>query len=250
MLRVGIVTIFKEMFCSLNYGITGRAITNKLIEINYLDPRDYTSDNYRRIDDRPYGGGPGMVMKFDPLKKAITSAKKVLGDKTKVVYVSPQGSTFGQEKARLLSKKSEIIFISGRYEGIDERLIETEIDEEWSIGDFVVSGGELPIMLMIDAAIRLMPMAMTDEESAKNDSFCDGLLDHPHYTRPESIDGLAVPSVLLSGNHREIEEWRLKQAIGETWLKRPDLLTNQALTELEKRLFLEFKIEHERGNTQ
>jgi len=243
-LKIGVITLFPEMFAALNYGVGGRAINNELLEVNYWNPRDFTHDKHRTVDDRPYGGGPGMLMKVQPLRDAIHAAKAKLGNETKAIYLSPQGQRFSQQTAATWAKTEKLLFIAGRYEGIDERLLQTDIDEEWSLGDYVLSGGEFAAMVIIDAIARLLPGALGHAESALQDSFSNGLLDCPHYTRPDKIDELCVPEVLLCGNHAEIERWRLKQALGKTWLKRPDLLTQKVLTKEEKSLLEEFVSEY------
>lgn len=239
---LGIITLFPEIFSALEFGITGRALQQKILELQFWNPRDFTDDPHRTVDDRPYGGGPGMVMKVEPLQKAIDAAKLAAGKQTPcpVIYLSPQGRRFDQQAALQLSQRSKLILVSGRYEGIDARLLESVIDEEWSIGDFVVSGGELPALCMIDAITRLLPNALGCSESALEDSFMTGLLDYPHYTRPEVINGMRVPEVLLGGNHADIRRWRLKQALGQTWLKRPDLLKNRIFQPEEEVLLAEF----------
>jgi len=243
-LKIRLVTIFPEMFNALHYGIVGRAIRDQLVEISYSNPRDFATDPHHTVDDRPYGGGPGMVMKFEPLAKAVQAAKKQLGPKSRVIHLSPQGKTLTQEGVHELLAKQSLILIAGRYEGIDERVIEQMVDEEWSVGDYVLSGGEIPAMTLIDAMTRLIPGALGHEESAPQDSFSSGLLDHPHYTRPESIAGQAVPNVLLSGDHSAIAQWRLKQALGRTWQRRPDLIKRRSLTKQEKELLDEFIIQN------
>jgi tRNA (guanine37-N1)-methyltransferase len=238
-----IVTIFPEMFAALDYGILGRAKKNGLITTTYFNLRDFANNKYGRIDDHSYGGGPGMVMMFEPLQRAINAAKNANKTPAKVIHLSPQGQLLTEENVkRFLDKDAEkhLILIAGRYEGVDERLIEGEVDEEWSIGDYVLSGGEIAAMVFIDAITRLIPGALGDEESAKQDSFSDSLLDYPHYTRPEIIAGGKVPEVLLSGDHEAIHRWRLKQSLGRTWLRRPDLLTKRILTEEESELLNEF----------
>lgn len=228
--RIEIVSLFPEMFQALNYGITGRAIKNQLLQVGFNNPRDYTSDKHRTVDDRPYGGGPGMLMKYQPLKLAIDAAKQAVDmDETaeqsqKVIYLSPQGKPLTQTGVKQLSQTQHLVLLCGRYEGIDERVVDCCIDEEWSIGDYVLSGGELPAMVLIDALVRLIPGALGHNESASSDSFYSGLLDHPHYTRPEQIDGRNVPDILLSGDHQAIEEWRFKQSLSRTLERRPDLL--------------------------
>lgn len=213
------------MFAALtNYGVTGRAVRQGLLKLSLWNPRDYTHDLHRTVDDRPYGGGPGMVIRFEPLRDAISAARAAAGGEGRVIYLSPQGRRLDQPGARELAMRPSLVLVAGRYEGIDERVVEARIDEEWSIGDYVLSGGELPAMVVIDALARLLPGALGHADSAWQDSFMDGLLDHPHYTRPEEIDGLRVPEVLLSGNHSAISRWRRKQALGRTWLRRPDLI--------------------------
>ena len=243
-MHIEVVTLFPEMFSAVSdNGVTGRAIQKGLVQLGTVNPRDYTDDRHNTVDARPYGGGPGMVMLVEPLRDAIRQAKKALGDhgdKAKVIYLSPQGRTLDQAGLQSLVEHKELVLLCGRYEGIDERLIASEVDEEWSIGDYVISGGELAAMVLIDGITRLVPGALGHEESAQQDSFMNGLLDTPHYTRPEVLDGEAVPSVLLSGHHKNIEAWRLKQALGRTWLRRPDMLEKLTLTQVEKDLLAEF----------
>ena len=240
MLTVGLITLFPEMFTVLDSSITGKALQKGLIDLQFWNPREFTTDKHQTVDDRPYGGGPGMLMKVQPLRDAIIAAKKALGTETKVVYLSPQGKSFKQQAAQDTAALGKIIFICGRYEGIDERLLETDIDEEWSLGDFVLTGGELAAMVMIDAASRAIPGVIGHAEAAGQDSFSHGLLDFPQYTRPEEIDGRRVPAVLLSGDHGAIESWRKKQALGNTWLKRPDLLETMEIPAAEQALLSEF----------
>lgn len=230
-MRVAVVTLFPEMFAALTeYGISRRAANNQLFELSAWNPRDYANDRHQTVDDRPYGGGPGMVMMIEPLKAAIDAAKVWLADNGKpsrVTYLSPQGRVLNQANVQDLAQAvndENLLLIAGRYEGIDERLLQKEVDEEWSIGDYVLSGGELPAMVLLDAVIRLLPGALGHENSAVEDSFSDGLLDCPHYTRPEIYEGQAVPSVLLSGNHAAIKQWRLEQSLERTRQRRPDLL--------------------------
>ena len=238
-MRVGVVSLFPQMFDAITqYGVTSRAVKQKKLILDYWNPRDFTQDRHETVDDRPYGGGPGMVMKVEPLRQAIYTAKQKLGDETKVICLSPQGRRLDQQGLVELVARDAMILVAGRYEGIDERLIENEIDEEWSIGDYVLSGGELAAMVMVDGMARLLPGVLGDEESAKQDSFMAGLLDHPHYTRPENLAEQAVPSVLLGGDHKAIRKWRLKQSIGRTWLRRPDLLAVMTLDD-EQRVLLE-----------
>ncbi|HQY22577.1 MAG TPA: tRNA (guanosine(37)-N1)-methyltransferase TrmD [Gammaproteobacteria bacterium] len=238
----GIVTLFPEMFKALtDYGITRRAVERGLLELHYWDPRDFSTDPHQSVDDRPYGGGPGMVMGVYPLRHAIIAARKAAGDQAKVIYLSPQGQKLSQERIRQAAADSaRFVFVAGRYEGVDERLVTLEVDEEWSIGDYVLSGGELAIMVVLDAITRWVPGALGDKDSALLDSFSEGLLDCPHYTRPEVVDGLQTPAVLLSGNHAEILKWRLKQKLGRTWLRRKDLLGKLDLSLEQQKLLKEF----------
>ena len=243
MLRIAVVTLFPEMLEAVTeYGITGRAVRDGLLEVKAFNPRDYTVDVHKTVDDRPYGGGPGMVMKVEPLRDAIHAAKAALAG-AKVIYLSPQGQRLAQCGVERIAGYDDLILVAGRYEGIDERLIRAEIDEEWSIGDYVLSGGELPAMVLIDALTRMLPGALGHEESAREDSFVNGLLDYPHFTRPEVFAEQAVPPVLLSGNHEAIRRWRLKQALGRTWQRRPDLLERLSLDDEQRALLEEFKQE-------
>jgi len=214
--------------------------------LRHSNPRDYTVDKHRTVDDRPYGGGPGMLMKIDPLQQAIAAAREAVGAGTdaKVIYLSPQGQRFTHGKAVALAQEQALILVAGRYEGVDERLIEAEVDEELSIGDYVLSGGELAAMVVIDAVTRQLPGVLGHELSAQEDSYVDGLLDCPHYTRPEEYQGKRVPNVLLSGNHEEIRRWRLKQALGRTYERRPDLLQGRAMTPEEEKLLAEYLRQH------
>lgn len=244
-MRIDVVTIFPELVEAVGQvGVTGRAVERGLLKLATWDPRDYTQDRHRTVDDRPYGGGPGMVMKVEPLRAAIRDARGSGDRRGRVIYLSPQGRTLDQDAVRELAEAEHLVLIAGRYEGIDERIVEAEIDEEWSIGDYVLSGGELPAMVLIDAVARLLPGALGDAESAQQDSFMAGLLDHPHYTRPEEIDGRRVPAVLLGGNHAEIERWRRKQALGRTWLRRPELLESLDLSDRDRQLLDEYIHEH------
>ncbi|MDK1024894.1 MAG: tRNA (guanosine(37)-N1)-methyltransferase TrmD [Gammaproteobacteria bacterium] len=243
---VGVVTIFPEMFQAVSqHGITRRAIEAGLLTLDCFNPRDFAADRHRTVDDRPYGGGPGMLMKVEPLRDAIASARRqaervTQGAETRVLYLSPQGQKVDQATIEKLQARDSMILVAGRYEGIDERVIDKEIDEEYSIGDYVLSGGELPAMVLIDAMTRLIPGALGHSESAASDSFSHGLLDYPQYTRPEVIEDLPVPEILLSGNHAAIAEWRLKQSLGRTQLKRPDLLEHIELNENQRRLLEEY----------
>ncbi|MES9868435.1 MAG: tRNA (guanosine(37)-N1)-methyltransferase TrmD [Sedimenticola sp.] len=239
-MRFDVVTLFPEMFQSMiGEGVTGRAIDRGQAELALWNPRDYTHDVHRTVDDRPYGGGPGMVMKIEPLEAAIEDAKAAAPGAA-VAYMSPQGRRFDQAVAGEIAKRYGMILIAGRYEGIDERIIDRYVDEEWSIGDYVLSGGELPALVLMDSVIRLIPGVLGAADSAEQDSFTDGLLDCPHYTRPEVFDGEAVPEVLLSGNHELIRRWRLQQSLGRTWMRRPDLLEGRELTAEEQILLDEF----------
>ncbi len=244
-MRLGVVSLFPQMFEAITeYGVTGRAVSRGILAIDYWNPRDFTQDKHKTVDDRPYGGGPGMVMKVEPLQQAIQAAKQALGQQTKVAYLSPQGRKLDQQGLQELATREAMIFVAGRYEGVDERLIEQEIDEEWSIGDYVLSGGELAAMVMIDGVARLLPGVLGDEESAQQDSFMAGLLDHPHYTRPERLSSQVVPKVLLGGDHEAIRKWRLKQSLGRTWLRRPEMLVMETLTDEQSVLLEQFIAEY------
>jgi tRNA (guanine37-N1)-methyltransferase len=239
-MQIGVVTLFPAMFDAVaDYGISARALDQGLIALSCWDPRDYTSDRHRTVDDRPYGGGPGMVMKIEPLREAIRAARSQL-PQARVLYLSPQGRPLDQRGVEELAARPQLILVAGRYEGVDERLLETEVDEEWSIGDYVLSGGELAAMVLIDAVTRLQPGALGDAQSAQQDSFAEGLLDCPHYTRPEDDQGRRVPPVLLSGNHEQIRRWRLQQALGRTWQRRPELLQRLTLNDEQQALLAEF----------
>ncbi len=244
-MRIAVVTLFPEMLVAITeYGITGRCIKKGLLQVTGVNPRDFAKDPRATVDDRPYGGGPGMVMMVGPLRKAIQAAVRILGDLSRVIYLSPQGRPLDQRGVRELASEGSLVMVTGRYEGADERVIHTDVDEEWSIGDYVLSGGELAAMVVIDAVARVLPGALGHEGSAQGDSFSLGLLDHPHYTRPEVIDGQRVPEVLLSGNHEAIKRWRRKQALGRTWLKRPDLIRVSDLDREQCALLDEFIQEH------
>lgn len=224
-MKIGIVTLFPEAVRGVvDFGVVGRAADRGLIELEFENPRDYAEDAHRTVDDRPYGGGPGMVMRFEPLAKAIRALRARLPSAAPVLALSPQGRRFDQAMAGRLALSGGFVLVAGRYEGIDERLIEAHVDEELSLGDFVLSGGELAAMVVVDAVARLLPGVLGDEASAANDSFSDGLLDCPHYTRPERVDGRDVPAVLLSGDHERIARWRRSEALGRTYLRRPELL--------------------------
>ena len=247
-LQFDVVTIFPHMFEAVaEEGVIGRAREKGIYQLVAWDPRSFANNAYRSVDDRPYGGGPGMVMMPLPLGKALAAARqrqKSAGvKKPRVVHLSPQGRTLDHALVMDLAADQGIVMLAGRYEGIDERVIAREIDAEISIGDYVLSGGELAAMVVIDCIVRQLPDVLGDADSASQDSFVNGLLDCPHYTRPEVYDGLAVPAVLMSGNHAEIGKWRLKQALGRTWQRRPDLLQRRVLSEVERGLLEEFKRE-------
>lgn len=243
-----LLTLFPEMFAALSEsGVSGRAIRQQLCSVRFWDPRDFTQDNYRTVDDRPFGGGPGMVMLAEPLDLALTAAKTALRRagvaRPRLIYLSPQGRRLDQALVEELVQEPGLVLLAGRYEGIDERLFARHALEEVSIGDYVLSGGELPAMVLLDAVIRQIPGALGHADSAKEDSFADGLLDCPHYTRPESYLGMAVPEVLRGGNHAEVTRWRLKQALARTRARRPDLLAARALSALERELLDESRRE-------
>ncbi len=241
-MRVEVITLFPEMFSALSdYGVSGRAVRQGLLQLTCWNPRSYATDRHQTVDDRPFGGGPGMVMKIGPLEKALADARQAAGEAARVIYLSPQGRRLDQSAVRELAGQGSLILIAGRYEGIDERFIEAYVDEEWSIGDYVLSGGELPAMVLVDAVTRLLPGALGHAGSAEEDSFSDGLLDCPHYTRPEVYAGKAVPEVLLGGNHEHIRRWRLQQALGRTWERRADLLDCRSLSGEEQQLLAEYR---------
>ncbi|MDX1555462.1 MAG: tRNA (guanosine(37)-N1)-methyltransferase TrmD [Xanthomonadales bacterium] len=229
---IHVITLFPEAFRQmLEAGVVGRAIGDDRVRLHTWNPRDYTEDRHRRVDDRPYGGGPGMVMSVEPLRQTIRAIRAKTGGRSKVSLMSPQGRPFDQTAARELAGREHLVLLCGRYEGIDERLIALEVDEEWSIGDYVLSGGELPAAVVIDSVTRLLPGVLGNAESAGQDSFWNGLLDCPHYTRPEEYEGLAVPPVLVSGDHQAIDRWRKKQSLLRTLERRPELLENLTLDE-------------------
>lgn len=240
--RFSVVTLFPEMFDNFfSQGVIGRAVKNGLIDVAMYNPRDYTHDKHRTVDDRPYGGGPGMLMMVQPLADAIASAKAASSENVMVVYLSPQGRKLDFEGVQALSQYTDIVLVAGRYEGIDERVIEDFIDQEWSIGDYVLSGGELPAMVLMDAVSRLIPDVLGHNQSAVEDSFTSGLLDCPHYTRPETFQDKQVPAVLLSGDHEKIRQWRLQASLKRTQDRRPDLLNNLALTEEQQAILQKLK---------
>ena len=240
-MRIGVVSLFPEMVETIaDYGVVGRAASGGRVSLGVENPRDYTDDAHRTVDDRPYGGGPGMVMKFEPVARALRALRASMPTGCPVVYLSPQGEVFDQARARRYSTLPGLVLLAGRYEGIDERVIESEVDEEVSLGDFVLSGGEIAAMAVIDAIVRLLPGVLGGEGSADQDSFVEGLLDFPHYTRPEVVEGRSVPDVLLSGDHARIARWRLKQSLGRSYLRRPDLLGKLDLDDEQRRLLDEF----------
>ena len=240
-MRFDVVSLFPEMFSVVrDFGVTGRAVERGIVELALWNPRDYTRDRHRSVDDRPYGGGPGMVMMIEPLRDAIRAARVASTDDVTVIGLSPQGRPLDQSALRSMATRQRMILVAGRYEGIDERLIEMEVDEEYSIGDYVLSGGELAAMVLIDGVTRLLPGVLGHEDSAQQDSFERGLLDCPHYTRPEEFEGRRVPEVLLGGNHAHIARWRLQQALGRTWQRRPELLEGAKLNDEERELLAAF----------
>ncbi|MDO9365800.1 MAG: tRNA (guanosine(37)-N1)-methyltransferase TrmD [Methylotenera sp.] len=242
-----VVTLFPEMFDAITkYGITSRALQQRIYDVQFWNPRDFTTDNHKTVDDRPYGGGPGMVMLAEPLEKAINAAKDkqaAQNIESWVIHLSPAGKPLTHERVMQLSKKQGLVLLTSRYEGVDQRLIDAQVDEELSIGDYVLSGGELPAMALIDAIVRQLPGSLGDSDSAIEDSFVDGLLDCPHYTRPEQYNSVSVPEVLTSGNHAKIKQWRLKMSLQRTRDQRPDLLAARPLTKEEARLLKELDIE-------
>lgn len=243
-MRFDVVTLFPEMISSaVRNGVTGRAIDRDIVAVSTWNPRDYTVDKHKTVDGRPYGGGPGMVMKYQPLHDAVEAAKQSADKQAKVVYLSPQGKVITQALLSEACGVSQLILVAGRYEGIDERFVALDCDEEWSIGDYVISGGELAALIVIDAITRLLPGVLGDENSAGQDSHSDGLLDCPHFTRPECLQNYDVPKVLLGGNHADIASWRMKQALGRTWQRRPDLLEKKNLSAEQERLLKQFKVE-------
>src|SRR5271170_4728611 len=251
-MRIAVVTLFPVMIReALAHGVVGRALERGVLEVEYFDPRDYTTDVHRTVDDRSYGGGPGMVLKVEPLRGALRSAAASLPQGSRRVYLGADGRRFEQGMAREAARDGAgLVLVAGRYEGVDERFVERETDEQWSIGDYVLSGGELPALVVIDAIARLIPGTLGRAESAVQESFSDGLVDWPHYTRPPAVDGHEVPAVLMSGDHAAIERWRLQQALGRTWLRRPELLERRGMSDAERVLLEEFKSERARGTGQ
>lgn len=252
-MRVAVVTLFPEMFDAIaDYGITGRAINQGLLRLETVNPREFTGDRHRTVDDRPYGGGPGMLMKVEPLAAALAAVRQSFTNEgsgiPRVVYLSPQGARLDHRRAVSLSREEGLVLLAGRYEGVDERFVEQDVDEELSIGDYVLSGGELAAMVVVDAVVRFLPGALGHDQSAREDSFADGLLDCPHYTRPEQYAGRAVPEVLLSGDHEKIRRWRLKQALARTQERRPDLIQERDLSAEEEQLLAEVFRERDINN--
>jgi tRNA (guanine37-N1)-methyltransferase len=247
-LRIAVVTLFPVMIReALAHGVVGRAVERGVLGVECFDPRAYAADVHRTVDDRSYGGGPGMVLKVEPLRSAVRAALAALPQGSRRVYLGADGRRFDQGMARAARSWPGLLLVAGRYEGVDERLIERETDEQWSIGDYVLSGGELPALVVIDAIARLIPGTLGSAESAEQESFSDGLVDWPHYTRPQVVDGQTVPAVLMSGDHTAIGRWRLQQALGRTWLRRPELLERRGMSDEERVLLEEFKIERARG---
>lgn len=245
-MQFGIITLFPELFKPFaETGVFGRAVKMGFIQLHYWNPRNFTTDKHHSVDERPYGGGPGMVLLAEPIEKAILAAKQVLKHHPRVIYLSPQGTRLEQSTIKRLTCEEQLILLAGRYEGIDERVRMRTVDEEISIGDYVCSGGELPAMVLMDAIARLIPGVLGHADSSQQDSFFDGLLDYPHYTRPEVYQGYAVPEILLSGNHTAIAHWRLKESLGRTWKRRPDLLAKLTLTDEQKALLNAYKTEVE-----
>jgi len=245
-MQLQVVTLFPGMVNVVaEYGVVGRAVDRDIVSIGYQDPRHFTDDMHRTVDDRPYGGGPGMVMKYEPLAGAVRAAREVAPAGSPVVCLSPQGRSFDQATAKRFASLPGLILLAGRYEGIDERLIQSEVDEELSLGDFVLSGGEIAAMAVIDAVVRLLPGVLGDERSAEQDSFVEGLLEYPHYTRPEEIEGQRVPEVLLSGDHARIAAWRYQQALGRSFLRRPDLVEKLELSDEQHALLAEYLEDHD-----
>jgi tRNA (guanine37-N1)-methyltransferase len=244
-MRIEVVTLFPEFVTeAVRVGVLGRAIERGQVSVAATSPREFATDPHRTVDDRPYGGGPGMVLKVEPARSAIRAAKARLPQGSRAIYLAADGERLTQAKARTLATLPGLMLLAGRYEGVDERLIELEIDESISIGDYVLSGGELPALVLIDTVVRLLPGVLGDDASAQQDSFSEGLLDWPHYTRPEVFEGRAVPQVLAGGNHAAIRRWRLKQALGRTWLRRPDLIDAATLSSEQRRLLDEYVTEH------
>ncbi len=247
-MQINVITLFPEFIHqAMQFGVVGRAVERGQVFVGAVTPRDFADDPRRTVDDRPYGGGPGMVIKVEPTRSAIRATRAQMPTGTRCIYLGADGAPLTQAKVAELATLPGMLLLAGRYEGVDERLLMTEVDETISIGDYVLSGGELPALVLIDSVVRTLPGVLGDEESAQQDSFMTGLLDWPHYSRPEVLDDMAVPEVLLGGNHAAIRRWRLKQALGRTWLRRPDLLAGRQLSAEERSLLAEFKAEREQG---
>lgn len=245
MFRLTVIAVLPELVEPVfNAGVVGRACERGVLSVNVISPRDFTSDRHRIIDDRPYGGGPGMVLKYEPLRDAIRAARRELPQESAEFVLSARGRCFDQGMARQLAAGQGLLLVAGRYEGVDERIVQGEVAEELSLGDFVISGGELAAAVIVDAVARLLPGVLGDEESALHDSHMEGLLGHPQYTRPELADGMRVPGALMGGHHEVIRRWRLKQALGATWLRRPEMLETRTMTPEEHELLEEFMLEH------
>ena len=249
-MRIDTVSIFPEMFSAVYHGVVGRAIQNNILQLQNWNPRDYCEDAYAMVDDHPYGGGPGMLMMIKPLCAALRAAKTQQQGSSKTIYMSPQGRCLNQQAVNRLAQYDGLVLLAGRYEGVDERLIELEIDEEWSIGDYVISGGELAVMILIDAIARQHEGVLGEQQSAKQDSFMHGLLDYPHYTRPADFEGSTVPDVLLSGHHQEIQHWRLKQSLIRTFERRPDLFKQYLLNDEEQAIIENYLAKHDNYSTK
>jgi tRNA (guanine37-N1)-methyltransferase len=248
-MQINVVSLFPDMVReAAAYGVCGRAVERQLVSLACTNPRDFAEDAYQTVDDRPYGGGPGMVLKYEPMATAIRAAQQALPEGSRVVFLNPQGRVFDQGVAAEMSALPGLMLIAGRYEGFDERLIENFADDELSLGDYVLSGGETAALVVMDAVIRLLPGVLGSPDSVESESFVDGLLDYPQYTRPDSVEGKEVPAVLQQGNHAAIRRWRLKQALGRTWLRRPDLLEGRTLTQEEQVLLEEFRADHGDGS--
>jgi len=248
-MRIDVITLFPELVSALqDYGVVGRALRAKQVELGLINPRNFSQDANFRVDDRPYGGGPGMVMQYAPLSRALDEVVSNASVTPKVIYLSPQGQKLDQDAVKRFCQLEHIVLFCGRYEGVDERFIEAHVDEEWSIGDYVISGGELAAMVLIDAMVRTLPGVLGDEQSARQDSFEQGLLDCPHYTRPENIAGVSVPEELISGDHQKIATWRLKHMLGRTFTRRPDMMDKLTLSEQEQQLLDEYLAEVKEKN--
>jgi tRNA (guanine37-N1)-methyltransferase len=248
-MKIHVISLFPAMVQDASrIGVGGRALEKGLVSLECTSPRAFATDAYQTVDDRPYGGGPGMVLKVEPMAEAIETARKAMPAGSRVVFLGPQGRVFCQKIAREMAELPGLVLVAGRYEGFDERLLDSQADDELSLGDYVISGGETAALVVMDAVIRLLPDVLGDEDSAKQDSFTDELLDCPHYTRPEVVDGMQVPEVLLQGNHAAIRRWRLKQALGRTWSRRPELLQDRQLTDDEQELLQEYVAEQKAGS--